>query len=266
MQLRLTSPGSAMLAALALLTALAAPTAVRAQAWGEIKGQVIWGGAELPKNEKANVNKDQDHCLKDGPIYSDELVVNPKNKGVRWVLVYLLDAEKPTAALPIHPMLKAVPAKAAVIDQPCCKFEPRVLAVREGQKVEVKNPAPVAHNFAINGGALGPNENPLMPPKAAPFVINNITARSLPIPYSCSIHPWMKGWVASFKHPYFAVTDADGKFTIPNAPAGKYRLVLWQEKKGYVLYNQETKEKGPVIEIKANGTTEVGPYKLEIKE
>jgi hypothetical protein len=265
MHLRLSLPGTASVAALALLAALAAPTPVRAQAWGEIKGQVVWGPAELPTKAKANVNKDQEHCLKNGPIFTDEYVVNAKSKGVRWVLVYLVDATKPSEPLPIHPSLAAVPTNPAVIDQPCCAFEPRVQGVREGQKVVVKNLAPVAHNFAITGGPLGPNANPLMPPKTD-YTIDSIKARPLPIPYSCSIHPWMKGYIASFKHPYFTVTDEDGKFTIPKAPAGKYRLVLWQESVGYVLYDPKASTKGPVIEIKAGGTTDLGTYKVEPKK
>jgi hypothetical protein len=42
----------------------------------------------------------------------------------------------------------------------------------------------------------------------------------------------MDGYVRVFDHPYFAVTDADGKFEIKNAPVGKYRIVYWHEAVG----------------------------------
>jgi hypothetical protein len=73
----------------------------------------------------------------------------------------------------------------------------------------------------------------------------------------------MKGYIASFKHPYFAVTDEDGRFTIPHAPAGKYRLIAWQESKGYVFFDRRMNVKGPVITINANGITDLGQLKFE---
>ena len=33
-------------------------------------------------------------------------------------------------------------------------------------------------------------------------------------------------------HPFFAVTDDDGTFTIPNLPPGKYTLEAWHEELG----------------------------------
>jgi hypothetical protein len=32
-----------------------------------------------------------------------------------------------------------------------------------------------------------------------------------------------------FDHPYFAITDQDGKFEIKDAPVGKWRIVYWHE-------------------------------------
>ena len=50
-----------------------------------------------------------------------------------------------------------------------------------------------------------------------------------PIQYKCTIHGWMTGYVRIFDHPYYAVTDENGKFEIKNAPAGKFRIVYWHE-------------------------------------
>ncbi|HEY2027179.1 MAG TPA: carboxypeptidase regulatory-like domain-containing protein [Gemmatimonadaceae bacterium] len=43
-------------------------------------------------------------------------------------------------------------------------------------------------------------------------------------------HPWVRGYVAVFDHPYFAVTKPDGSFTIDGVPPGKYTLVAWHER------------------------------------
>jgi hypothetical protein len=39
----------------------------------------------------------------------------------------------------------------------------------------------------------------------------------------------MGGYLVAFDHPYFAVTDEDGAFSIANVPAGTYRLTVWHE-------------------------------------
>lgn len=44
----------------------------------------------------------------------------------------------------------------------------------------------------------------------------------------------MSGQVRIFDHPYYAVTDDDGRFAIPNAPTGKYRLVVSHERPGFL--------------------------------
>ena len=251
-----------MIASLAALLGLVGQA--DAQSWGTIKGQVVWAGDTLPEKEKAKVDKDQAQCLKNGDIYTDAYVVNPKNKGVRWVLVSLQDAETPTKAIPIHPSLEAVSKKPLELDQPCCAFEPRVAAIREGQQVVVKNSASIAHNIFWQGGLLGPTANQLVP-AGGQAEFKDIKARALPVPYTCSIHAWMKGYVGVFKHPYFAVTDADGKFEIKNAPAGKFRLNLWQETKGWVIINPTNpRDRGVVIDIKADGTTDLGTIKFEL--
>jgi hypothetical protein len=52
--------------------------------------------------------------------------------------------------------------------------------------------------------------------------------------FQSNVHPWLRGFVWAFEHPYFAVTDATGSFEIPNAPAGTWRLVVWHEAVGYL--------------------------------
>jgi hypothetical protein len=244
---------------LALLAALVLPGMLQAQGWGDVKGQVVWGGDKLPTPVVANVDKDKPHCLGKGPIYTNEYVVNPKNKGVRYTLVWLVDATDPAKPLPINPDLPK-PTKPVEIDQPCCEFLPRVVALQASQELKIKNPAPVSHNFFLNGGSVTADVNRLMPPNTD-FIHKGFKASWIPrppMPYSCSIHAWMKGYIGVFNHPYFAVTDEDGKFSIPKAPAGTYRLVAWQEGKGWLEIDPaNAKLKGRVINIKANGTTEV---------
>src|SRR5581483_1979099 len=88
------------------LVGLAAPAAPAADgAWGTIKGKVTWAGGAAPERTPLKVDKDQGVCLAKGAVLSETYVVNPKNKGVRWVVVYLVDSTDPKKPLPIHPAL-----------------------------------------------------------------------------------------------------------------------------------------------------------------
>src|SRR5262249_22162566 len=140
-----------------------------------------------------------------------------------------------------------------VMDQPCCMFEPRILALREGQILVAKNSGGVAHNTKIDGGVFCPNTNPLIPAGRS-LEIEGWNATGLgAVPVSCSIHPWMKGYIRVFKHPYFAVTNEKGEFDIKNAPAGDYRLAIWHEW-GFVSGDQI----GIPVSIKPNTGVDIG--------
>ena len=109
---------------------------------------------------------------------------------------------------------------------------------------------PVSHNFNIQSIGGGPSKvNPLILPRQGRGrgASSRTCTRLLPFSYSCSIHPWMKGYVGTFAHPYFAVTDADGNFEIKNAPAGDWRLLVWQEKVGWVIFKNKDNFRGKVI-------------------
>jgi hypothetical protein len=139
-------------------------------------------------------------------------------------------------------------------------FVPHVLGLREGQDLVAKNSAPVAHNIHWTGHPFkNPGGNVIVPAEKQ-HIIKDLKEQKLPVNIACDIHPWMKGYVGVFNHPYFAVTDADGKFEIKLAPAGKCRLMVWQEAIGY--RNGEKGKDGEAITIKG-GTTDLG--KLGIK-
>jgi hypothetical protein len=51
-------------------------------------------------------------------------------------------------------------------------------------------------------------------------------------PVTCSVHPWMRAWIAVSSNPYFAVTGADGAFALNNVPPGTYTIQAVHEKYG----------------------------------
>ena len=44
--------------------------------------------------------------------------------------------------------------------------------------------------------------------------------------------PWTRGYIAVFDHPYFAVADEKGAFTIDSLPPGTYTVKVWHERLG----------------------------------
>lgn len=230
--------------------------------WGTVSGQVVYDAKTAPKLVEAKVDKDKAHCLSKGKIFTNEIVVNAKNMGVANCLVWLEDVKDEKKAIPVHPALKKALGKMVEVDQPCCQFEPRIVGMVEGQVLRVKNSAPIVHNVDIKGGADGPTQNTIIPANGGKLDLKDIKARRIPIIFSCSIHGWMKGYIGVFKTPYFAVTDKDGKFTIKNAPAGKYRILVWQEKVGWVIHSNNYKIKGKIINISSKGT-DLGKIKLK---
>jgi hypothetical protein len=250
----------AVLGGLALILGLIPASAVRAQGWGTVKGQVIWGGKDVPAPEKLTVDKDPKECLRNGPLLSDEYVVDPKTKGVRWVVVWLIDASGDfNKDIPVNPALKA-PAKKVMIDQPCCKFEPHIVCLLEGDTLVAKNSGGVSHNTKIDSFGDNPNVNPLLPPGASKDIAP-WTASSSPSTVACGIHSWMKGYIRTFKNPYFAVTNETGEFEIKDAPEGTFNIVVWHES-GYLTKGLK---KGDPITIKAGDVTEV-KYELKPKD
>jgi hypothetical protein len=228
--------------------------------WSAVKGQVVYpAGKAVPERKKLDVSQDKAHCLKDGDILDESLIVNPKNKGIKNVVVWLRpdNTDPKGSAIPkdkIHPDdAKRKPAE-VVIDQPCCMFKKRITLARVGDTIVVKNPAPVAHNFFWTSGNNG-ELNVTVAKESEYRMKDPLVAENTPVNYKCTIHPWMNGYVRIFDHPYYAVTDENGNFELKNAPAGKWRLMVWQEKVGYLggaagRFGTPIVIKGPTTDLK----------------
>jgi len=250
---------AAVIAALGLLVVARTDGAAQGDKWGTVKGKVVWGGAKVPERTEIKVTVDQAHCLAKGKLLDEDLVVNAKNKGVKWVIVWLA-ADAEGGAPPIHPSLKDPKNKKVELDQPMCMFMPRAMAIQQGQDVHVKNSAPVNHNIQwVGDGVNNEGGNVTLPP-GKEYTIKDLQAQPLPLTMRCNVHPWMSGRLAVFAHPYYAITDEDGNFEIKMAPAGKYRIIAWQEKVGY--RNGREGKAGQEIEIKGGGTTDLGELKI----
>jgi hypothetical protein len=226
---------------------------VAPEGWGGLKGRVVFGGEQVPEPTAANVNKDQDICGKHA-IVSDELVVNKKNRGIRWAVIW---AQKPAA---IHSDLAKVPEDPVELTNEDCMFKPHLVVVREGMRLRLTSADPIQHNSNIQG--FKNQVNPLLPAgskqKKSELISDPLVAESRPVPVNCNIHGWMKAWVVVLDHPYGAVTNENGEFEIKNLPAGNLTLNIWQEKFGWHGGKRGSKE----VTIEPGKTTDLGELKF----
>jgi plastocyanin len=206
----------------------------KAGGWGTLKGQVVFGSNPPPQEilfAKGQAPKDPTVCAKDAPVLSERLVVDSATKGVKNVLVFL---SKPTA---VNDEAKAAAAKAQVeFDQKNCVFEPHVLAVMAGAKIELKSSDPVNHNVNAKFKSNGQFNSLLAAGQKLPYT--PASPERQPAQVTCDIHPWMLAYWMVLDHPYFAVTDDKGNFEIKNVPSGSQKVVVWQEAASYVTSAQ----------------------------
>jgi plastocyanin len=123
-------------------------------------------------------------------------------------------------------------------------FVPRVVAVTRGSTVDFPNADPFFHNvFSLSSAStfdLG--RYPMGHQKSA-----TLTNAGLVKVY-CHIHSHMSASILVLDHPYFAMPELDGSFTIPRVPAGTYTIVGWHERIG---------ERANVISVKPGATASV---------
>ena len=113
----------------------------------------------------------------------------------------------------------------ASMDQRNETFVPHVLAVMAGTFVDFPNSDRFYHNvFSLS--------------KAARFDLGRYAkGKSKSIRFDqpgivrvfCEIHSHMNAFILVFAHPFFAMTDSDGRYRINNVPAGTYNMVSWNE-------------------------------------
>jgi len=195
---------------------------------GTIKGVATWKG-EVPDLPPVEIQIDTEVCGEE--MASQALQVNPKNNGVRHVLVYLEQAEKGKA-----------PADKYWLQMVGCQFKQHILAFVRSQVLAMVNADPILHNpHFFNAKKISLLNIPM------PTLNQEIAHKFLQIPgkyekgvmrLQCDVHSNMNAYWAGFNHPYFAVTDADGAFEIGGIPPGTYTLVAWHE--GYRVIREES--------------------------
>ncbi len=183
---------------------------------GMITGTVKFAGAP-PARKALEVTKDKDVCGKEKHLTWDLIVGS--DKGIENVVVSLLDVKKGK---------KWAIAK-TTLDQNGCVYKPHVVVVPAGGELDILNSDGILHNIHTYSTANPPFN------KAQPKfkkVLTEKFAKPETVKATCDAHAWMLGWIIVSEHPYVAVTDEKGTFTLKDVPPGSYKLEVWQETLG----------------------------------
>ena len=180
-------------------------------AGGTISGKVqLTGGA--PAAKKIAVSPDTNVCGVEKVL--EDVQVGP-DKGIRYAVARLTGVKGATAP---------APAAAVVINQKGCMFTPRVVVVPKGGSLDIVNDDGILHNVHSQSTA-NRSFNRTQPGFIKKFTQKFDQAEIVRL--GCDIHQWMTSWVVVTDHPFVAVTDASGAFSIAGVRAGTYMLEVW---------------------------------------
>jgi len=184
---------------------------------GTIKGSVKWQGP-LPRLIPSLINKDPEICDPQGEKRRDlERLMVGTSSGVANTVVYLSNISKGKAM--------DLPEPRRSLNQKSCRYEPHILLVPLQGNLQIKSSDATLHTVHMSGAS---DYNLPFPFKD--LVIQRTMNRPGLVDLRCNAgHVWMNAEMMVVAHPYYAITDAEGNFTLTDVPPGDYEIVAWHE-------------------------------------
>ncbi len=152
---------------------------------------------------------------------AESLVVG-ENQALQNVFVYVKDG--------LGAFGFPVPTEPVVLDQDKCRYTPRVVGVRVGQPLSIRNSDPLLHNVRADPEINQPF-NMSTPLEGMSFT-RTFATKEIMVPFKCDVHAWMTAYVGVLDHPYFGTTGTDGQVVLGNLPPGTYTIEAWHETLG----------------------------------
>ncbi len=187
---------------------------------GTVTGTIHWKGA-VPKRIAIDMAQDPACAFASKtPNLTEQYVVH--GGGLANVFIYVQSG--------LGAKRYAPPTTPVVLDQKGCRYSPHVIGVMAGQPVEFRTDDPTMHNIHLEptvpgNAAVDISQAPMGQPEQHIFPM-----AELMLPVRCNNHPWMEAFINVSASPFYAVSDADGHFTITGLPPGTYTLAAIHEK------------------------------------
>ena len=181
-------------------------------AQGTVNGRVVFEGTP-PAVEKVEVKSDIPTC---GSSKVVPKVVLGEGKGVANVVVKILGA--PGTAEP----------RKGTLDQVHCEFVPHVQVLPRGATLTLASSDPVLHNshaFYEDGSTAFNIAVPI-----PGMEVSQKLDKPGVIKLRCDAgHTWMGAYIVVVPEAHYALTDANGNFSIAGVPPGDYEIETWHE-------------------------------------
>jgi hypothetical protein len=185
---------------------------------GSIQG-VVKLSAPAPAVAPIKTTKNQDYC---GMSIPNPLYEAGKDMGLKNVEVFIKGIEKG----------KPNPTGTVTLLNNHCMFEPRVQGASVGQQLKIASNDPILHNTHPQVNDTSATLYNIALPYKGFSVVKPLPPVPELIRVKCDVHEWMRAWIWEFDHPYYAATDEDGRFKLPDVPPGTYTIVAWHEVMG----------------------------------
>jgi hypothetical protein len=240
---------------------------------GTIQGRVVWDG-DVPAAEPMLIKAIAFHpFLYEHPVECT-LPHYPRveNGGVMGAVVFLRGIDPRCAKPWAHPGVRV-------------EFQDRQLRVHQGKhvssigfvklggEIEIVNRDADFHLLRARGAAFfaAPLQVPDQPSR------RTLTKAGIVDLTSGAGYLWLHGHLFVAEHPYYVQTDADGRFTLEQVPAGNYELVCWMP--SWIVTRRERdpetgimarltwadpQEQTQAVEVQASGVVEVS-YRWQAK-
>jgi hypothetical protein len=215
-----------LLAVMALLAAAYPPPA-------RLKGIILYN-RPVPALQPLAVSSQRVLC---GESVPNETLVVHKKGGLQNVLVFLAN---------INP--ETLPPLDLALETRACRFQPHVLALGVGSQLAIHNNDRMLHNVHARLHAFIPGWDKASTldifheadeasfnfafPNKGGVAVDTLNKPGLIRLRSDAGYGWMTGYILVMPHRYFAVTDVEGKFQLPELPPERYDMVMWHETLG----------------------------------
>jgi plastocyanin len=159
---------------------------------------------------------------------------------VVWVEAIPEKSERKLSKGPWYRFWAEKPKKFRTIVQAKQRFTPRIMVAPVGTPVEFRNLDTVYHNVFSVSAALHFDLGRYKPGKRDTVVFDRAGVTNL----HCDIHPDEIGFVVVVPNNAYARPDSLGRFSLPNLPAGSYRLRAWHPHLGEARATAEIPKRG----------------------